>query len=46
MPVSTELFSRGGERKRDRFLFVGRLNKAILADGTVLTDGQQGAAKY
>jgi len=25
---------------------VGRLNKAILADGTVLTDGQQGATQY
>jgi glycosyltransferase involved in cell wall biosynthesis len=27
MPVATELFSPGGERKRDRILFVGRLNK-------------------
>jgi len=27
MPVSSELFSPGGERQRNRFLFVGRLNK-------------------
>jgi glycosyltransferase involved in cell wall biosynthesis len=27
MPVATELFSPGGERARDRLLFVGRLNK-------------------
>lgn len=27
MPVATELFSPGGERARDRFLFVGRLNR-------------------
>jgi len=27
MPVSSELFSPGGKRQRDRFLFVGRLNK-------------------
>jgi len=27
MPVATELFSPGGERQKNRFLFVGRLNK-------------------
>ena len=27
MPVATELFSPGGKRRRDRVLFVGRLNK-------------------
>ncbi len=27
MPVATELFSPGGERHKDRLLFVGRLNK-------------------
>jgi glycosyltransferase involved in cell wall biosynthesis len=27
MPVATDLFSPGGERAKDRFLFVGRLNK-------------------
>lgn len=27
MPVATDLFSPGGERHTDRFLFVGRLNK-------------------
>jgi glycosyltransferase involved in cell wall biosynthesis len=27
MPVAAELFSPGGERRRDRVLFVGRLNK-------------------
>jgi glycosyltransferase involved in cell wall biosynthesis len=27
MPVATELFSPGGRRRRDRVLFVGRLNK-------------------
>jgi glycosyltransferase involved in cell wall biosynthesis len=27
MPVATELFSPGGQRSRDRLLFVGRLNK-------------------